>query len=162
MYNINQNQTAETTHLSNNTHTTINLSVPKKDNPTMLPNINNSPQNVQNYNPVNNQTFNPNIEIKPSIQIQMPPQEPPKRDTFIGLDIKFTSNPERMSCPHCSANITTRTEKSTNMKALLVAIGTCYFGYALMQICNDKDTSISDCKHFYPNCGKLIGVYYAL
>ena len=39
MYNINQNQTAETTHLSNNTHTTINLSVPKKDNPTMLPNI---------------------------------------------------------------------------------------------------------------------------
>ena len=73
MYNINQNQTAETILLSNNTHTTINLSVPKKDNPTMLPNINNSPQNVQNYNPVNNQTFNPNIEIKPSIQIQMPP-----------------------------------------------------------------------------------------
>lgn len=47
MYNINQNQTAETTHLSNNTHTTINLSVPKKDNPTMLPNINNSPQNAK-------------------------------------------------------------------------------------------------------------------
>lgn len=67
-----------------------------------------------------------------------------------------------MSCPNCSANITTRTEKSTNMKALLVAIGTCYCGYALMQICNDKNTSISDCEHFCPNCGKLIGVYYAL
>ena len=77
----------------------------------MLPNINNSPQNVQNYNPVNNQTFNPNIEIKPSIQIQMPPQEPPKRGTFIGLNCKFTSNPERMSYPNCSANIITRTEK---------------------------------------------------
>ena len=169
MNNIYQNQTAETSQLANNTQTNINLAIPKVNNPTMLPNINNNPQNAQNFNPTFNPiispqinpVFNPHFENKPTINVNMPKMEVKTTKTFIGVT-KFGSNPERMSCPNCHENIITRTEKSTNMKALLTAIGTCYCGFALFQICNGKDTSINDCVHYCPICGLKIGVYYAL
>jgi hypothetical protein len=48
------------------------------------------------------------------------------------------------------------------MKALLIAIGTCYCGFACMQACNNKAIDINDCEHSCPKCGNIIGTYYAV
>ena len=74
----------------------------------------------------------------------------------------FTQEPKPMPCPYCKKNIVTNTKKSTNMKALLIAIGTCYCGFALMQVCNGKAININDCEHSCPKCGNIIGTYYAV
>lgn len=74
----------------------------------------------------------------------------------------FTQDPKPMACPYCKKNIVTNTKKSTNMKALLIAIGTCYCGFAVMQACNNKSININDCEHSCPKCGNIIGTYYAV
>lgn len=74
----------------------------------------------------------------------------------------FSQEPKPMVCPYCKKNIVTITKKSTNMKALLIAIGTCYCGFAVMQACNNKSININDCEHSCPKCGNIIGTYYAV
>lgn len=74
----------------------------------------------------------------------------------------FSQEPKSMACPYCKKKIVTNTKKSTNMKALLIAIGTCYCGFALMQVCNNKKINLNDCEHSCPKCGNIIGTYYAV
>ena len=74
----------------------------------------------------------------------------------------FTQDPKPMVCPYCKKNMVTNTKKSTNMKALLIAIGTCYCGFACMQACNHKAININDCEHSCQKCGNIIGTYYAV
>ena len=70
MYQTQQNQTLETNQLTNQTQNVINFNaIPQTNQPNIVPNINNTPQNIQNFNPQNNPqnnnqfnpTFNPTI-----------------------------------------------------------------------------------------------------
>lgn len=74
----------------------------------------------------------------------------------------FRQESKIMRCPFCKKNISTNTKKSMNIKALLIAIGTCYCGFAIMQACNHKSISMNDCEHSCPKCGRIIGTYYAV
>jgi len=56
---ITQNQSLETNQLTNETQNVINLNVPRTNQPNLLPNMNNNPQNTQTYNPQNTQSYNP-------------------------------------------------------------------------------------------------------
>lgn len=177
MYQTQQNQTLETNQLTNQTQNVINFNaIPQTNQPNIVPNINNTPQNIQNFNPQNNPqnnnqfnpTFNPTInpvfENKPTIIIQQ--KEQPKIEikttrTFIG-PIKVGLEPKRMICPHCGADMTTQTSRSTNIKALATAIATLYIGFYLIQTCKSKPVSCDDCEHTCPECGHIIGKYYAM
>lgn len=83
MYQTQQNQTLETNQLTNQSQNVINFNaIPQTNQPNIVPNINNTPQNIQNFNPQNNPqnnnqfnpTFNPIInpviENKPTIVVQ--------------------------------------------------------------------------------------------
>ena len=161
-----QNQTLETNQLTNKTQNGINLNIPQTNQPNLVSNINNSPQfNPQFnplYNPQNNTTTSPsytnnintnisffnNITVKPSISIFGPVR--------VGLE------PKKMNCPFCEEKIETQIETSTNIKALLISIGTLFIGYFLIQICKNKSVSCKDCEHTCPSCGHIIGRYYAM
>ena len=67
-----------------------------------------------------------------------------------------------MNCPFCDESIQTGTKTSINMKALLPAIGTFYIGFVIMQACKNKEISCLDYEHSCPNCGNVIGTYYAM
>ena len=177
MYLTQQNQTLETNQLTNKTQNAINFNaIPQTNQPNIFPNINNYPQYNQNHNPQNNPqnnnqfnpTFNPTInpvfENKPTIIV--PEKEPPKieiktRRTIFG-PIKLGLEPQSLKCPFCEETITTQIEKSTNIKALLTAIGTLFIGFVLIQMCKNKPVGCKDCEHTCPSCGHIIGKYYAM
>ena len=177
MYLTQQIQTLETNQLTNKTQNAINFNaIPQTNQPNIFPNINNSPQYNQNYNPqfnpqfkpifnpTINPTINPVFENKPTIIVQE--KEPPKieiktRRTIFG-PIKLGLEPQSLKCPFCEETITTQIEKSTNIKALLTAIGTLFIGFVLIQICKNKPVGCKDCEHTCPNCGHIIGKYYAM
>ena len=177
MYQTQQNQTLETNQLTNQTQNVINFNaIPQTNQPNIVPNINNTPQNIQNFNPQNNPqnnnqfnpTFNPTInpvfENKPTIIIQQ--KETPKIEvkttrTLIG-PVKVGLEPKRMICPFCGVDMTTQTSRSTNIKALATAIATLYIGFYFIQTCKSKPVSCDDCEHTCPGCGHIIGKYYAM
>ena len=177
MYLTQQNQTLETNQLTNKTQNVINFNaIPQTNQPNIFPNINNYPQYNQNHNPQNNPqnnnqfnpTFNPTInpvfENKPTIIVQE--KEPRKieiktRRTIFG-PIKLGLEPQSLKCPFCEETITTQIEKSTNIKALLTAIGTLFIGFVLIQMCKNKPVGCKDCEHTCPSCGHIIGRYYAM
>ena len=177
MYLTQQNQTLETNQLTNKTQNVINFNaIPQTNQPNIFPYINNYPQYNQNhnpqFNPQFNPTFNPTInptinpvfENKPTIIVQE--KEPPKIEikttrTLIG-PVKVGLEPQSLKCPFCEETITTQIEKSTNIKALLTAIGTLFIGFVLIQICKNKPVGCKDCEHTCPNCGHIIGKYYAM
>lgn len=74
----------------------------------------------------------------------------------------FRLDSKIMDCPFCKKKIATNTKKSMNLKAFLIALGTCYCGFVIMQACNHKSVSMNDCEHSCPNCGRIIGTYYAV
>ena len=164
-----QNQTLETNQLTNKTKNGTNLNVPQTNQPNLVSNINNSPQFNPQFNPLYNPQFNNqitttspsitnnistyayvdnNINVKPSRSIFGPVR--------VGLE------PKKMNCPFCEEKIETQIETSTNIKALLISIGTLFIGYFLIQICKNKSVSCKDCEHTCPNCGHIIGRYYAM
>ena len=161
-YLTKQNQTLETNQLTNQTQNVINLNAPQTSQPNLLPNINNSPQ----YNPQNNQNINSNIVVNQNIivnQDKKPTNITVKTiRTLTGRPVKVGLEPERMECPFCQEKIETQTKRSTNIKALLTAIGTLYIGFYLIQTCKGKPVSFDDCEHSCPKCGNIIGTYYAV
>ena len=173
-----QNQTLETNKLTNQTQNILNLNTPQTYQPYLLPNINNNPQNTQNfnvqYNPQNIQNFNPqfNPVFAPTFspvfapQISQPIEVERKEKTITNRTItglvKLELEPKTISCPFCEEEINTKIKKSTNIKALLIAIGTLYIGFVLIQTCRGKAVSCKDCEHSCPNCGHLIGKYHAM
>ena len=177
MYLTQQNQTLETNQLTNKTQNAINFNaIPQTNQPNIFPNINNYPQYNQNhnpqfnpqfkpiFNPTINPTINPVFENKPTIIIQE--KEPPKIEiktlrTIFG-PIKLGLEPQSLKCPFCEETITTQIEKSTNIKALLTAIGTLFIGFVLIQMCKNKPVGCKDCEHTCPSCGHIIGKYYAM
>ena len=177
MYLTQQNQTLETNQLTNKTQNVINFNaIPQTNQPNIFPNINNSPQYNQNYNPQFNPQFNPTFnptinptinpvfENKPTIIVQenVPPKIEIKTKRTIFGPIKLGLEPQSLKCPFCEETITTQIEKSTNIKALLTAIGTLFIGFVLIQICKNKPVGCKDCEHTCPNCGHIIGKYYAM
>ena len=73
---------------------------------------------------------------------------------------KVCSKSLTMQCLFCNEKIQTKINKSSNMKAVLIAIGLCCCGFAAMQSCNNKEVGCDDCEHEYPSCGYKIGYYY--
>ena len=175
-YLTSQNQTLETNQLTSQNQNVLNLNVPQVNKPNIQPNINTSPQYNQNYNPQNNNQFSPvfqpqiNQTVAPVINnnptIIVPENKPPvieiKTKRTIFGPIKLGLEPQSLKCPFCEETITTQIEKSTNIKALLTAIGTLFIGFVLIQICKNKPVGCKDCEHTCPNCGHIIGKYYAM
>ena len=160
--NPNQNQTLETAQLANmNTNTNTNQN-------TFSGNF--TPQTNQPYgtqiNPIINPQINPNINVSPNIVVnnetKLPPIEIKPQRTIMRAPIKVGTQPLTMQCPFCNEKIQTRINKTTNMKALLTAIGLCYCGFAGMQACNNKEVGCDDCEHECPSCGYKVGNYYAM
>ena len=116
---------------------------------------NNSTSSFQinsNFTPIfNNQYSNLNtISIRTNQQ------------SIIFLTEKFGIEPKKIVCKFCGEHIRTRTQKSTNIKAVLTAMWTLYIGFVLIQICKGKPVSCEDCVHICPNCGHEIGKYHAM
>ena len=172
-----QNQTLETNQLTNQNQNVINLNVPQTSQPNLLPNINMSPQYNPNISPQNNLQYNPNntnqvspnisptIQVSPNIIVQQ--DNTPKNITLkarrtITGPVKVGLEPKNMICPFCEERIQTQIETSTNIKALCTAIATLYIGFFLIQTCKSKPVSCDDCEHTCPNCGQIIGKYYAM
>ena len=135
-------------------------------NPQITQNYNPSfnPKITQNYNP----SFNPIIQTAPTqVEVKIDNKLPiksvkikPKR-TITG-PVNLGLEPKTISCPFCEEEINTKIEKSTNIKALLIAIGTLYIDFILIQTCRVKAVSCKDCEHSCPNCGHVIGMYRAM
>ena len=86
-----------------------------------------------------------------------------KKRVLTGFNsLKLGIESKRIECPFCGENIKTEIHKSTNIKALLTAIGTFYIGFVLIQTCKDKPINCKDCEHTCPNCGHIVGKYYAM
>ena len=158
MFNISrQNQNLETTQLANTSQNTLNLTVPKIGSSNIYANPNNNPQFSQNFNPI----INNNPSIKVEVKNDLPKIEVKTKRT-ISRPVKFGLESKKMNCPFCDEPIQTGTKTSMNMKALLTAIGTFYIGFVIMQACKNKEISCLDCEHSCPNCGNVIGTYYAM
>ena len=80
----------------------------------------------------------------------------------INQPVRCRTEPLNTACPFCKAQIVTLTNTSINWKACFVCCITCYIGYIFIQCTNDKDFGINDCSHTCPNCGQLVGKYYAM
>lgn len=172
IYPSKPNQYLETTQLANTTQNALNPTAPQTNPPNMFNSPNNIPQYTQNFNPQFNPSFNPQINpiISPNIggattnvtaQVNMPKVEVKTKRTFT-RPYKWGLESKRVACPNCEQLIDTEIEKSMNMKAVCMAIGTLYVGFALIQMCKNKPISCEDCQHSCPKCGILIGAYYAM
>ena len=177
MYVTQQNQTLETNQLTNQTQNVINLNTPQTNQPNIVPNMYNNPAYNPTFNPQFNPQFNPNVNPvispninptivqKPTIEVKVdnaPKQIQVKSRRTLTGPLKLGIESKRMVCPFCEETIDTETDRSTNIKALLTAIGTCYCGFALIQKCKGKPVDCNDCEHSCPNCGHMIGKYYAM
>ena len=158
MHLTQQNQTLETNQLTNKTKNIINLDVPQINQPNLSPNKNNTPKFNLNFNHQLNPNFNANITLNTITQYSNTntPVATRSGDAKVGLE------PKRIKCPFCLENTRTEIHKSTNIKAFLIAIGTFYIGFVLIQTCKNKIVSCKDCEHTCPNCGHLIGKYFAM
>ena len=141
-----QTQTQETTQLANITQNQIN------PNTSQINAQNNSqiPGNHINVSPKITVTINKDFQSREGDTTTYVPPEGFSRESLT------------MSCPFCKKPIRTKIKKSTNMKALLIAIGTCFCGFACMQVCNNKAIDINDYEHSCPNCSFIIGTYFAV
>ena len=142
-----QTQTQETTQIANITQNQLNPNGPQAS-------ITNPGNNLQNAPTIQINVGNINNDVKKS-------DDSDNGRPYVPIG-NFTQEPKNMNCPHCQKNIITKKKKKTTMKALLIAIGTCYCGFACMQACNDKAIDIHDCEHSCPKCGNIIGTYYAV
>jgi len=174
MFNyLNQNnQTLETTQLSNSNKNAINLNFPQMNqtpnmqvnptnNPTFSQTFNPTYNPANNFNPTFSPQFNPTINQPINVNIQTPTAEIKKRIIF-RAPTKFGGESTTMSCPFCSEEIQTQVNKSINIKAICTAIATFYVGLVLMQACNNKEIGCQDVEHICPKCGYKIGTYYAM
>lgn len=69
----------------------------------------------------------------------------------------FGSEPQRMTCPHCHANITTRIENAANTQTHFFALLLCLVG---MWCCVPLPYCMDSCmaqKHFCPACNAYLG-----
>ena len=185
MYPTQQKQTLETNHLTNKIKNEINLDIPKINQTNLAPNKNNTPK-FTNFNPQLNPSFNPqlnpsfNPQFNPSFSSPFNPSFNPsfnspfnrsfntqysntikKKRVLTGFN-SLGIESKRIQCPFCEENIKTEIHKSTNIKAVLIAIGTFYIGFVLIQTCKNKPISCKDCEHTCPNCGHIVGKYYAM
>ena len=137
--------------ITQNYNPSFNPQITQNYNPSFNPKI------IQNYNP----SFNPVIQTAPT-QVVVENKLSVRPNRVIIDPIKLELEPKTISCPFCEEVINTKIEKSTNIKALLIAIGTLYIGFVLIQTCRGKVVSWEDCVHSCPNCGHMIGKYYAM
>ena len=169
--NLNANQ-VNTPAFNANTNPVISPAVNPNINPVISPAVNPninpviSPAVNPNINPVISPAINPNINtvVNPVINniVETPKLAVIRQKSYVvqyHLDFKpiFVK-----SCPNCNEEITTRVEKSTNIKALCTAIWTCYCGFACLQAFRKKPISFQDVKHLCPKCGYNFGSYYVM
>jgi len=88
---------------------------------------------------------------------------PPEQQTVIVTTISHPaqvgSDPMRLTCPHCHANIVSAVETEANTKTHLFALLLCLFGCwpcCCIPYCMD---SCQSKKHTCPNCGAYLGTY---
>ncbi|XP_014206754.1 lipopolysaccharide-induced tumor necrosis factor-alpha factor homolog [Copidosoma floridanum] len=88
----------------------------------------------------------------------IPHQPPPAQSTVIIVqNTSFGSEPQRMNCPHCHADIVTRTESAPTATTHLVFLICCLF------ICWPCAPFVycTDCclakKHYCPRCNHYLG-----
>jgi hypothetical protein len=175
-YQNQNNQTLETTQLSNTNQNAINLNIPQMiQTPNMQVNPTNNPTFNQTFNPTSNPInnfiptfnpqfnpqFNPTINQPVNVNIHTPTPVIEKKTTFVPLP-KFGSEPTIMACPFCKKEIQTQVNKSMNIKAICTAIATFYVGFVLMQACNNKEIGCQDVEHSCPKCGSKIGAYLSM
>ena len=177
--NLNSRQTNQPNLLPNmNNNSQITQNYNPQFNPQVTQNYNPSfnPQITQNYNPSfnpkiiqnYNPSFNPVIQAAPTqVEVKVENNLPVSRVTT-KIERKLTGpvnlglEPKIMNCPFCGKKITTNIKKSTNMKALLTAIGTLYIGFVMIQTCRGKAVGWEDCQHSCPECNETIGNYRAM
>ena len=161
-----QNQTLETAQLANRTPNAMNLNQPQMQQPNMMVSPNNQPPISPVFNNQLQPTYSHNIEVKPVITVDA-------SQKFDKLEHKVTRThttrladigpkSERMVCPFCQEDIDTEVKKTRNMKAFLTAIGTCYCGFAIFQMCRNKEVSCEDVEHSCPNCKHIVGIYHVM
>lgn len=142
----NQNQTLETIPISNNHYNPMPVNTPQVAQP------------INQANPIYNQNINPTVIInqkQPDVVIKT-------TKTFISEPIKFGPESMSTSCPFCKEVNPTVVKKNYNIKAILTAIGTCFVGFACLQICNNKEIGCQDSIHTCPKCNHNLGTYYIM
>ena len=162
---MNQNQIYQNMNYTNQ-HMIIKQN---NHNFTNNPNFNANPTNTNNPN--NTVSINPSFQANPNItqnpvinnniDIKQPEIKIKKQKTHLG-PTEFGLESVTMTCHNCEESVMTRIVKTTNIKAVLTAIGTLYIGLVCIQICNNKSIGCEDCEHYCPLCGFKLGRYYAM
>ena len=152
MLNI-QNQTLETTPISNANKNIVPLGTAQGNNPSLQIN----PTNNNTVNPVISPNISPTFTISPVINNQVAPTR-----TMIRAPMKLGPEPSTCNCPFCSEPIQTLTKTKMNLKAIMIGVVTLFGGLACYQICNDKKIGCQDVEHECPHCGYQIATYYAI
>ncbi|CAL1687499.1 unnamed protein product [Lasius platythorax] len=88
---------------------------------------------------------------------QPPPPPPQQPHTVIITGAAFGTEPQSMVCPHCRANISTRTETEANTKTHLFALLLCVLGCWCCAPCPYCTDSCMATKHYCPSCGSYLG-----
>ncbi|XP_026666916.1 lipopolysaccharide-induced tumor necrosis factor-alpha factor homolog isoform X2 [Ceratina calcarata] len=69
----------------------------------------------------------------------------------------FGSESQRMTCPHCQANISTEVKSEANIKTHAFALALCVFGLWCFVCCPYCMDSCLTKKHYCPNCNAYLG-----
>ena len=77
-------------------------------------------------------------------------------------NIKVTSRPLNTFCPFCKSPIVTVIRPETNLTAWCCCLWSCGIIFACIQMAKNKEMSCYDYTHTCPQCGSIIGKYYAM
>ena len=108
----------------------------------------------------------PYPQVRYSQPVVVQPQYNPSvvvvNQPVVHKSIKIRTEPISTVCPHCNASITTIANTELNFRACCCCVIGCWCIFACVQMANDKDCNCYDCTHTCPNCGQMIGHYYAM
>lgn len=102
------------------------------------------------------------VNPPPYTQDGMTTQQPQRIVHVVQQNILYGPNPVQVTCPNCSASITSATTEETGVIAWVMAGGLClvgcWLGCCLIPLCVD---SLKDVTHTCPNCQAFLGRYKA-
>ncbi|CAL7933563.1 unnamed protein product [Xylocopa violacea] len=86
-----------------------------------------------------------------------PPYSGPPQPNVVYVVPQFSSQSQRMTCPHCHTDINTRVENTANTRTHLFALLLCVFG---LWCCAPIPYCVDNCmsqKHYCPSCNIYLG-----
>jgi len=93
------------------------------------------------------------------------PSQPPPATTTVVTQVQYVQAPQfgyrpmKMTCPHCQASITTKTDEESSAMAWIICAACCLFGFwpcSCIPFCMD---SLKTVTHSCPSCKTLLGRY---